>query len=431
MRFLNPSRQAHSAARTASVDIPDIGYRPRSIGSAVTLLFVSALTIMAATAISPGLPAIEAAFAGRENAALLTRLLITMPALVIACVAPMAGSLTDRFGRWRVLVGAVLLYGFAGMSGLVLDTLHGLLFGRALLGAAVAGIMTATTALIGDLYSGSGRDRFMGLQTAFTGVGGLVFMTAGGLLSEAGWRAPFAIYGLAFVVFPAVVVYLAEPRRTGQMMTAEPTGAFPWLAIAALFFAAAFNSLIFYLIPTQLPFHLHALGVTSPSVAGMTLGVFNLAIAVASLGYGYLRARIGILGGLGLGFGLMAAGYGIIAAAASHAFVLTGLVATGAGMGCIMPGLMAGAMTLAPPSVRGRVAGGLTASIFLGQFLSPLASQPWVGWFGYGAAFRDMGLLLALASLLAVLLAVRTRILPRRTDERSIGTQDLYRSLKK
>jgi len=128
MKLVNPSRLVPSAARTGS------------IGSAVTLLFVSALTIMAATAISPGLPAIEAAFAGTEDAALLTRLLITMPALVIACVAPMAGSLTDRIGRWRVLVGAILLYGFAGMSGLVLDTLHGLLFGRVLLGAAVAGM---------------------------------------------------------------------------------------------------------------------------------------------------------------------------------------------------------------------------------------------------------------------------------------------------
>ncbi|EIM26272.1 arabinose efflux permease family protein [Microvirga lotononidis] len=386
---------------------------------------------MAATAISPGLPAIEAAFAGTENAALLTRLLITMPALVIACVAPVAGSLTDCFGRWRVLVCAILLYGFAGMSGLVLDTLHGLLFGRAVLGAAVAGIMTATTALIGDLYAGPARDRFIGLQAAFTGVGGLVFMSAGGLLSEAGWRAPFAIYGLAFIVLPAVVVCLAEPRRTGQMMAAEPAAALPWLPIAVLFLAAAFNSLIFYLIPTQLPFHLYALGVTSPGVVGMTLGVFNLAIAAASLGYGYLRNRIGILGGFGLGFGLMAVGYGIIAAAASHAFVLTGLVATGAGMGCVMPGLMAGAMTLAPPSVRGRVAGGLTASIFLGQFLSPLASQPWVGWFGYSAAFRDMGLLLGLASLLAVLLAVRMRILLRGTDERLVSTQDLDRCRRK
>ncbi|WP_246216035.1 MFS transporter [Microvirga makkahensis] len=167
---------------------------------------------------------------------------------------------------------------------------------------------------------------------------------------------------------------------------------------------------------------------SSPSVVGVTLGAFNLAFAAASLGYGYLRGRIGILGGFALGFGLMAVGYGIIAAAASHAFVLTGLVATGAGMGCIMPDLMAGAMTLAPPSVRGGVAGGLTASILLGQFLSPLASQPWVGWFGYGTAFRDMGPLLGLAPLLAVLVAVRSLILPRRTGERPIGTLDLDRS---
>ena len=233
------------------------------------------------------------------------------------------------------------------------------------------------------------------------------------VLSEVGWRAPFAVYGLALVVLPAIVVYLTEPRRMGRPLTAAQTAAFPWLAVVGLFLAAAFNSLIFYLSPAQLPFHLHALGVTSSSVVGITLGVFNLAFAAASLGYGYLRGGIGILGGFSLGFGLMAAGYGIIAAAMSQAFVVAGLVVTGMGMGCIMPGLMAGAMTIAPPPVRGRIAGWLTASIFLGQFLSPLASQPWVGWFGYAAAFRDMSLLLALASLLTVLLSGKTRL--RRT----------------
>jgi MFS family permease len=413
MKPVNPSKLAHSAVPAAAPAATEIGSTPRSRGSTITLLFVSALTIMAATAISPALPAIEAAFAATENAALLTRLLITMPALVIAFAAPMVGSLTDRFGRRRVLMGAILLYGLAGMSGLVLETLQGLLAGRALLGAAVAGIMTASTALIGDLYAGPERDRFMGLQAAFTGVGGLMFMAAGGLLAEASWRAPFALYGLAFVILPFVIVFLGEPRRTGHSALEEqPTGV-PWLAVVALFLTAAFNSVIFYLIPTQLPFHLRSLGVSSPGLVGLTIGVFTLSIAVASLGYGYVRTRMGILGVFGLGFGLMAVGYGIIAAAEAHSMVLAGLVVTGIGMSGIMPSLMAGAMTIAPPSVRGRIAGGLTASIFLGQFLSPLVSQPWIGWLGYAATFRDMGILLAVASLAVGLVAAKKRFLPQ------------------
>jgi len=413
MRPVDPSKAARDAVPTASPG-PSGAQRP-SRRPAITLLLASALTIMAGTAIAPALPAIEATFATTENVALLTRSLITMPALVIAFVGPFAGSLTDRLGRRRVLVGAIVLYAFAGLSGLVLDTLPGLLIGRALLGVAVAGIMTASTALVGDLFAGAERDRFMGQQAAFTGVGGLVFMTGGGLLAEVNWRMPFAIYGFAFIVLAAALANLREPQRTGSAAVRTPSGNIPWLPVTALYLTAAFNSVIFYLIPTQLPFHLGSLGVAAPSLVGITIGLFNLSIAAASLGYGTVRRRIDIMGMFGLGFALMAVGYGLIAAADSHRLVVIGLVVTGIGMSGIMPSLMAGAMAIAPPAARGRIAGGLTASIFLGQFLSPLITQPWIGRFGYAATFRDMGILLAVAAFSAGLVAAGRRLHAHRT----------------
>lgn len=412
MRPVDPSRLAGAA-----VPADSSGARRPTRGPAIALLLASALTIMAATAISPALPAIETAFAGTENVALLTRLLITMPALVIVFAGPFAGMLTDRLGRRRVLLGAILLYGLAGLSGLVLDSLPALLFGRALLGAAVAGIMTAATALVGDLFAGPERDRFMGRQAAFTGVGGVVFMIGGGLLAEASWRMPFAIYGFAFIVLGAATVYLREPQRTNNAPATAPSDAIPWIPVAALYATAIFNSVIFYLIPTQLPFYLGSLGMSAPSLVGLTIGLFNLSVAAASLGYGRIRNRIGIPGTFGLGFAFMALGYGVIAAAVSPVLVQAGLAVTGLGMGVVMPGLMAGAMAIAPPSARGRIAGGLTASIFLGQFLSPLISQSWIGWFGYAATFRDMGLLLAGAALAAGLLVARRGFLRRTAGE--------------
>ncbi|HET8726654.1 MAG TPA: MFS transporter, partial [Alphaproteobacteria bacterium] len=108
----------------------------------------------------------------------------------------------------------------------------------------------------------------------------------------------------------------------------------------------------------------------------------------------------------GIGFGLMAAGYWLVAAAESHTAVMAATAVMGFGMGAVMPNLMAGAMAVAPPTIRGRIAGGLTASIFLGTFLSPLASQPWIAWFGFVAAFRDMGLLLAAMAVVATALAI-------------------------
>jgi MFS family permease len=276
--------------------------------------------------------------------------------------------------------------------------------------------MTASTALVGDLFSGAERDRFMGWQAAFTGIGGLLFMTIGGLLTEASWRMPFAIYGVAFLVLPAVIVYLADTKREGR--SPEPGGisTIPWLAVTALYLTAAFNSVIFYLIPTQLPFYLNSLGVNAPSLIGVTIGVFTLSIAMASLVYGKVRQRIPLLGMFALGFSLMAAGYYVMAPAASHFVVLAGLVITGVGMSGIMPSLMTGALSIAPPSSRGRIAGGLTASIFLGQFLSPLVSQFWIEWLGYQATFRDMGTALAVVALMALVVMVLSKRGPPEED---------------
>lgn len=121
-----------------------------------------------------------------------------------------------------------------------------------------------------------------------------------------------------------------------------------------------------------------------------------------ALAYAWVRQGVGITG-------IFAIGYWLVAAAASYAIIVLAITITGIGMGAIMPNLMAGTMLVAPPEVRGRAAGGLTASIFLGQFLSPLVSQPWIESFGFAAAFRDMGLLLAATAVASAAAAYLAR----------------------
>lgn len=55
-------------------------------------------------------------------------------------------------------------------------------------------------------------------------------------------------------------------------------------------------------------------------------------------------------------------------------------------------------MMLAAPERRGAIAGLLTAGIFIGQFISPFASQPWIARSGYPQTFQEGGLLLILVA---------------------------------
>nr|WP_281383062.1 MFS transporter [Microbulbifer rhizosphaerae] len=375
---------------------------------------MAALTVMAGATVAPSLPALENHFADSANSELLTRLVLTLPALFIALFAPLAGVVSDRFGRRRLLLSSVLLYGLAGVSGLLADSLPGILVGRALLGIAVAGTMTSVTALVGDYFSGAEQGKYMAQQGAFISFGGVVFLVLGGLLADLHWRAPFAVYAIALLLLPAALFFLGEPVRDRD--TAESAGnaaQVPYFPLAALFAAALLNSLVFYLIPTQLPFLLREIGTVLPSHAGQAIAGGNLMGAVSSLFfYRRIRERLGAPGLFAFCFAFMAAGMLLISAADSFAAVMAATAVYGVGMGALMPHLFASAIHLASERMRGRISGGLTTSIFIGQFLSPLASQPWIDRFGLAAGFSFAGMLLLLPAS-AVAAATLWRLLER------------------
>lgn len=369
-----------------------------------TLLCLAALNVMSGATIAPSLPALQAHFAGNPDSQLLSRLVLTLPGLFIALCAPLAGAVSDRFGRLRLLLVSVLLYALAGLSSLLADSLEGILAGRALLGVAVAGTMTSVTALAGDYFSGAERERYMAQQGAFISFGGVVFLILGGLLADLHWRAPFAVYAIALLLLPAALFFLNEPLR--ERNTAGGAGRaaeVPYFLLAALFAAALLNSLVFYLIPTQLPFLLREIGIVLPSHAGLAIAGGNLMGAASSLLlYRRIRALLGSLGVFAFCFAFMAAGLLLVSAADSLATVMAATAVYGVGMGSLMPHLFASAIRLSPERMRGRVSGGLTTSIFLGQFLSPLASQPWIDRFGLAASFSFAGVLLLLLATAVV-----------------------------
>jgi MFS family permease len=172
-----------------------------SILTKITLLLISTLTVMSGATIAPSLPAMGEYFADVPNADYLVRLALTLPALLIALGAPLVGVMIDRLGRKPLLLVALILYGLAGSSGLVLNSLNLILVGRVLLGISVAGIMTTATTLIADYYVGNARAQFLGLQASFMGLGGVIFLSLGGFLADLNWRFPFAIYLFIFFDF--------------------------------------------------------------------------------------------------------------------------------------------------------------------------------------------------------------------------------------
>lgn len=373
--------------------------RVQTLPVKLTLLVVSTLTVMAGATIAPSLPAMQAHFVEVENveadsAAYLVRLALTMPALFIAIGAPVVGVIIDRFGRKPLLLIALIVYGLAGSSGLWLNSLHHLLVGRALLGVSVAGIMTTATTLIADYYTGATRGQFLGLQSAFMALGGVVFLTVGGLVADMHWRLPFAIYLLALLMMPGVLFWLPEPKRlvaTSGLATNETSSPTPWNLIVLTYGIAVITQIVFYLIPVQLPFYLKSLVNANASLSGLAIAVCTLFAAIGSLQYRRIKDRFSFMTIYTIAFLNMAIGYVLISLAQGFPVVLLGLAIAGSGLGLLMPNMTFCLTSITPDVLRGRILSGITTFFFLGQFLSPFFSQPLSQWVGLGASYGVAG----------------------------------------
>jgi MFS family permease len=377
-------------------------WKGRSGFKAATLLVASTLTVMAGAIVAPALPEISRNFLHIPDAELLTRLILTLPALVIALLAPAAGYLVDRWGRKKVLMASLLLYAVSGTTGAYLSNIYHILLGRVFLGVAVGGLMTAVITLIGDYYEGEARNRFMGYQAAFAGAGGLIFITTGGVLADVHWRYPFLIYGASLFVLFMAWVSVKEPVRILEHAAPEADGVKKttismevWLVLAIAFFSMG----VFYMVPVQMPFLLNQMeGITNTQI-GLAISFMNVSAVATSLNYARIIKRLNFLLVVALVFFLIFVGYLIISQSESYGAMIVGILVCGLGFGMLMANINLWLVTIAPAPLRGRLVGYLNAAIFLGMFLSPVLLHPVIQLTSLQGSFLVVAVLLAFCAL--------------------------------
>lgn len=366
---------------------------------AVALLMTATLTVMANATISPALPGLQELFKDDPNAALLTPLLVTAPSLSIALLAPLVGLAIDRIGRRVLLLAGILLFVVSGSAGLYLPDLPTIFMSRIVLGIAVAFIMTAQTALVGDYFTGEARSVLTGLQISARNFGGLAFILVAGMVAAVSPRWAFGVYGLALLVLPISWMAIVEPRPALSVRQARDTfqsgeqqaWRLPFLGLVVL---QSLTNMFFFVMPTQLPFFLDAQGYSSATMTGLTLSVLMLSGGSVALLYTRIQRLFGYAGVFAAGYAAMAAGF-LLLVTSTPLLVLVGAVSIGAGYAAVSPTFVALTLTLAPPHRRGLAGGFLTTSVFTGQFISPLLSTPVIVSAGYEGLFLCAAFMLA------------------------------------
>jgi MFS family permease len=373
----------------------------------VALLLVSSLTIMSMITISASLPDMTNAFSDIPNGKKLVKLVLSFPGLFIALSAILAGMIIDKFGRLKLLGISLILYAVGGSSGYWLDNIYYILVGRALLGISVGISMTIVTTLIADYYQGQSRQKFAGIQIAVMSLGGIVFITLGGILADISWRVPFLLYFFSLVALPFVYLFLKEPSNNSEIKSDNKLVKSPSV-IWFVFVNVMLIWILFFIIPVQIPFHLKSIGIEKNALIGIAIASSTFFSAIGAISYSKIKNKFGFKQIFGIGYFLMALAYVCIAFGNSYEMVLLAMLLAGLGMGLMIPNANIWVMQLAPPEIRGREIGRLTTFWFMGQFLSPIVLLPFLDYMSQSQLFLTIAAVLFGLSILFLGLYLRS-----------------------
>lgn len=331
---------------------------------------------------------------------------ITLEFVVRAFVGPVAGALSDRYGRKPVMLAgllgtSVLLPAFLlvrdGGEYLALSLLNGAFAAHSLYGP-------ASSALVADVVPPGRRGAVFGLLHASRNLGWTLGIALGALLVGMGYAAVFVAGGLLPLAYLLVVALLVrEPARAEGAARPNPFRAWGSLVRTPTFAAYVALTIVFYLgwahLNTVYPLYLTG-GLGLPEQAVAIIAVNSALIFLLQVPFGRLadRAPRGLL--LAHAALALAATYALYVWAPLLApavplvatLVLASVVFTVAEM-LYSPILSAYAADLAPKGSTGSALGVLAFASAIGQGAPLLVADavvPTLGWGAFWALFAAL-----------------------------------------
>ncbi|WP_309500176.1 MFS transporter, partial [Sulfurovum sp.] len=253
----------------------------------------------------------------------------------------------------------------------------------------------------GDYFTEHARHKFMSKQGLAVGIGGIIFITSGGFLAQMHWSYPFALYLLPILFLPFIAKSLYEPEKHKHSPELELK-----VKLLPVYITAFFVMVLFYMLPTQLPYLIvNTLG-GKPQTVGFVIATAMTFNALTSMQYAKIKAKFSYMQIYSATFLLFGTGLFFISQASSIGQLFFATAPIGMAFGLLLVNTNAWFLSQVPPSKRGKAAGLLTSSFFLGQFASPLLFEPIVSAYGIQGLFS---LISGVSVLVALVLFIKSR----------------------
>ena len=186
-----------------------------------TTILASSLAFIDSSVVNVGLPAIGRSF---HADAIGLQWVVNAYLLPLSALLLLGGAAGDRYGRRRLLIAGVLLFGIASLACAVAPTLILLLLARLVQGTSAAMLMPNSLAILGQSFSGEAKGRAIGIWAATGAAAAAIGPVVGGWLIDAGsWRLAFLIN----VPLSATAIALAS--RYVDRNVDDTAGSLDWL----------------------------------------------------------------------------------------------------------------------------------------------------------------------------------------------------------
>ena len=345
--------------------------------------------IMGISSITPAFPKIvkELNISVKDVGLLITA--FSFPGILLV---PFLGVIADRWGRKKIIVPFLMLFGIAGGLCFFVSDFKLLLILRLIQGIGAAPLGSLTVTIIGDLYSRKELIAAMGYNSSIRSIGSASYPAIGGALAMMGWHYPFILPVIAIPIGFFVLFNLKVPEPKNELHIREHLN-IVWkklrsrqivglLVIGIIIFIMLFGSYM-----TYFPLLLGNSFAASPLIIGLIMASVSLVAAFTSSQLGKIIKLFSRKAILKISFILYTLALLIIPLISQLWLFFIPVIIFGIAHGMSIPVIQALFAEAAPLKYRATFMSVSGMTFRIGQTLGPLLMGMVISIWGIGGAF--------------------------------------------
>lgn len=363
--------------------------------------FSSFLGFMMTALITPAFPRMVQVLGVPEQSIGLLITVNTIPSIILS---PFIGILADRFGRKKVLVPSIFLFGIAGGCCTFAADFNTLLVLRLVQGIGGAALFNMSLVIVGDIFSGQERAEAMGINNTINYMGYIIYPLVGGTLASLAWNYTFLPFFLTIPLGVIAQFYLKypEPRnqQTFKAYLGDTLHYLKSLKVLWLFLAAIITYVLFYgAFLTYFGLLMGTRFQASPFTIGLFVSIVGVVIAITSSRVGMLNKKFLPAFLLVAAFSIYALVMFVIPVFPNLWLLLVPSIIIGLAQGLIVPNLNIIASSSTPPEYRAGFMAMFGSMISLGMAIAPLVM-------GLAFTLTDINYTFIIAGIIALIIPV-------------------------